>query len=174
MPYVNTETLAIVDAGQIIRANPDTSFPNMGWTDELLAPFGFAELHRPSEHPFPGENQVLEDGVPLLDDSDGRWYLPWVVRDLTPEEIAQRLEQKRQTMIVSKFQGKAALLQAGLLTDVEALVADPQTDPLVVLAWNDVTEFRRLSPMIAGIASALGWTDEQLDTLFEAAALISA
>lgn len=174
MAYVNTETLDIVDAGQIIRANPDTSFPNMAWTDELLAPFGFAELHRPSVHPFPGENQVLEDGTPFLDSSDGRWYLPWVVRDLTPEEIDQRLEQKHQSMNVTPFQAKAALLDAGLLDDIEALMADPSTDRVVVLAWNNVTEFRRLSPMVAGIAAALGWTDEQLDTLFEAAALKTA
>lgn len=78
------------------------------------------------------------------------------------------------TWVVTPFQAKAALLDAGLLDDIETLMADPTTDRTVVLAWNTVTEFRRLSPMVAGIAAALGWTDEQLDSLFEAAALISA
>ena len=44
----------------------------------------------------------------------------------------------------------------------------------VVLAWNNAIQFERLSPMVAGIATALGWSDEQLDTLFEAAALKTA
>ena len=55
---------------------------------------------------------------------------------------------------------------------MEALIAG--ADPLVQIAWQRVTEFRRLSPMIASIAQALGWTDAQLDALFETAAGIDA
>lgn len=84
------------------------------------------------------------------------------------------LEELRAQMNVTPFQAKAALLDAGLLDDIEALMSDPATDRTVVLAWNNVTEFRRLSPMVAGIAAALGWSDEQLDSLFAAAALKTA
>lgn len=74
---------------------------------------------------------------------------------------------------VSPYQAKAALLDAGLLDDVLTLVNDPAADPKVVLAWNNALSFERASPMVAGIAAALTWTEEQLDALFEAAAQIS-
>lgn len=77
-------------------------------------------------------------------------------------------------LIVSRFQAKAALLQAGLLGDVEALIADPATDPLTKLAWQEAIEFRRQSPALLGVATALGWTDEQLDALFVSASQIEA
>ena len=78
------------------------------------------------------------------------------------------------TLIVSRFQAKAALLQAGLLDAVEGLMNDPQTDPIARLAWQDAIEFRRHSPALTGVATALGWTDEQLDALFVAASQIEA
>lgn len=74
---------------------------------------------------------------------------------------------------VTPYQAKAALLAAGLLNDVLALVNDPATDPVVVLAWNNAQSFERLSSMVAGIATALGLTNEQLDDLFETAAAIA-
>ena len=75
---------------------------------------------------------------------------------------------------VSRFQARAALHNAGMLVDVEELIASPATDPITVIAWQDAQEFRRTSPTIAGMAAALGWTDQQLDDLFIAAALIDA
>ena len=77
-------------------------------------------------------------------------------------------------MNVTPFQAKSALLDAGLLDDIEALIADPSTDRVVVLAWNNAIQFERLSPMVAGIATALGWSDEQLDALFAQAAEVTA
>lgn len=76
--------------------------------------------------------------------------------------------------IVTPFQAKAALLLQGLLDDVEALVSDPATDPLVKLAWTTALEFRRASPSILGMAQAMGWSDAQLDDLFTLAATIEA
>lgn len=73
---------------------------------------------------------------------------------------------------VTPFQAKAALLQSGLLDDVEALIANPATDPLVKLAWNTALAFERESPSILGIANALGWSDSDLDTLFVTASEI--
>lgn len=84
------------------------------------------------------------------------------------------LDELRAQMSVTPFQAKAALLNDGLLDSVEALVNTPATDPLIKLAWSNAIEYKRLSPMVAGIATALNWTDTQLDTLFERAALITA
>lgn len=79
---------------------------------------------------------------------------------------------ERSTMTVSRFQALAALLNAGLLSQVNAALAD--AGPLAQLAWAEATEFRRNSPTIAGLSAGLGLTDAQVDDLFRAAALITA
>lgn len=98
------------------------------------------------------------------------------IRDYTPEEEAAAdafaLTSMRSSMIVSRFQARAALLAAGLLPQVEAAVA--AADPVTQMAWADAIEFRRNSPTIAALASAIGLTDTQLDDLFTAAAQIQA
>ena len=76
--------------------------------------------------------------------------------------------------VVSRFQARAALHLAGLLPQVEALMADPATPALARLAWTDAQEFRRTSPTVAAMAGALGLSDEQLDGLFTSAAGIEA
>jgi len=75
---------------------------------------------------------------------------------------------------VSRFQARAALHLAGLLDQVETLMADPATDVLARLAWSDAQEFVRTSPTIATMAAALGLSDAQVDDLFRTAAGISA
>lgn len=75
---------------------------------------------------------------------------------------------------VSRFQARAALHLAGLLTAVEAHMTDPGTDMLARLAWTDAQEFRRQSPTVLNMAVALGLTEQQLDDLFTVAAGIEA
>lgn len=75
---------------------------------------------------------------------------------------------------VSRFQARAALLQAGLLGDIETYMADPATDPFVRIAWQDAQEFRRNSPTVLSLQPLLGLTDGQLDDLFRFAATIEA
>ena len=80
------------------------------------------------------------------------------------------LASERAGMKVSRLQARVALLQAGLLPQVEAAVA--AADPIIQMAWAEAIELRRYSPAILGLASALGLTDAQLDDLFRAAALV--
>lgn len=97
-----------------------------------------------------------------------------VLREYTAEEAAaweaERLTAERAGMKVSRLQARVALLQAGLLPQVEAAVA--AADPIIQMAWAEAIELRRYSPAILGLASALGLTDTQLDDLFRAAALV--
>lgn len=97
-----------------------------------------------------------------------------VLREYTAEEAAaweaERLTAERAAMKVSRLQARVALLQAGLLPQVEAAVA--AADPIIQMAWAEAIELRRYSPAILGLASALGLTDTQLDDLFRAAALV--
>jgi hypothetical protein len=73
---------------------------------------------------------------------------------------------------VTPFQAKAALLQAGLLDTVLAAVAN--SSPIAQLAWAEATEFRRTSPTVLALASALGLSESDLDDLFKAASRIEA
>ena len=129
------------------------------------------------------------DGV--VQDANGNWVENWVTAPMFSEYTdsegvvhtvaeqqaaftANKLNTMRQGMVVSPFQAKAALLQAGLLDQIETVVNDPATDPLVKLAWNNATEYKRTSPMIAALAAQLNLSGTQLDDLFTNAAQIVA
>lgn len=68
---------------------------------------------------------------------------------------------------VSRMQAILALHDAGLLENVEAIIA--QADPRTQLAWNTATEFTRTSPTINALWQALGKANEELDDLFATA-----
>lgn len=76
---------------------------------------------------------------------------------------------------VTRAQGKAALIQAGLWSAVVAYV-DVMTDPtdkaLAEVALNDTTEWLRTSPFLNAAATTLGLSETQLDDLFRTAATI--
>lgn len=86
----------------------------------------------------------------------------------THEEWA--LRKAREQMKVTRYQAKAALMQAGLLETVEQAIADTD-DPLIALAWEEAA-FDRMSPLIAEMKTVIGLTDEQVDDLFRAASLV--
>jgi hypothetical protein len=67
---------------------------------------------------------------------------------------------------VDPIQAREAIRRAGLMPQVEALIADPQTPDLIRSAWEYALKFKRRSPTILAVAQALGWTAEQLDALF--------
>ena len=75
---------------------------------------------------------------------------------------------------VTKFQAKAALIDAGLYDEVEAYMALPTTPQLTKLAWTEALHFERASPTVAGLAALLNLNSTQLDTLFLNASQIEA
>ena len=75
---------------------------------------------------------------------------------------------------VTRFQARAALHLAGLFEQVETLMQSPETDMIARLAWQDAQEFKRNSPTVLAMASALNLTEAQLDELFITAAGIEA
>lgn len=80
------------------------------------------------------------------------------------------LASERAGMKVSGLQARVALLQAGLLPQVEAAVS--AADPIIQMAWAKAIEFHRFSPTILALSAQIGLTDTQLDDLFRAAALV--
>jgi len=87
-----------------------------------------------------------------------------------PEPPEPQPEPVPQT--ISRFQARAALHQAGYLAQMQTAIES--ADPIVKMAWEDATEFRRNSPTVLAFAETLGLTDEQLDEMFRTAAQIEA
>jgi hypothetical protein len=163
------ETGAVVYDNEFRAMHPNTSFPAV-LSVELLNDFG-ADPVLEGPQPTLTENQyAVYDGV--IQDSNGNWMTSYVAVDYTAEEIAAKVEQWRQSASCTPFQGRVALSDAGLLANVEAAVA--AADEKTRVAWEYALEWRRTSPLIATLATALSLTDEQVDTLFKEAASVQA
>lgn len=74
--------------------------------------------------------------------------------------------------VVSMRQARLALLQQDLLDQVEAAVAAmPAPEGKAArITWEYAGEVRRGDALVQGLAQSFGWTDQQLDALFELAA----
>jgi len=82
------------------------------------------------------------------------------VEPVTPPEFAPT--------VVSMRQARLALLQAGLLTTVDAAIAaGSEADQIT---WEYATEVDRNSPLVVNLSASLGMTEQQLDDLFTLAA----
>lgn len=119
MSYVNTTTLQIVEAADIMAAYPDVSFPNRAWTDEELAPYGYAILYYPPNPPVPTRYENLVEIEP--EEIDGLWYRQFIVVPMTPEEIAQ---VNAQTQYENKTQAESLLQQTDWTATVD--INNPQ------------------------------------------------
>lgn len=74
---------------------------------------------------------------------------------------------------VTAYQARIALLSAGLLPTVEALMSDERTDAAARIAWEYATVFERESAFIRALAPSLSLSEEQLDHLFISASKVS-
>lgn len=107
-------------------------------------------------------NWVPAGSARIGDQWDGESFVTPATADPVPEVVTPR-------------QAKIALLQAGLLDDVEAgieAIADPAIKRLAQIEWEYAQEVRRDWPLLNQLAADMGMTDEQLDELFRAAVII--
>lgn len=65
---------------------------------------------------------------------------------------------------VEMTQARLALLQAGLLDDVDAAVT--AMGGAVKIEWEYRLTIRRDNPLVLAVKNALGWSDQQMDDLF--------
>lgn len=72
---------------------------------------------------------------------------------------------------VFRVQAKQALRIAGKLADVETAIAAASDE--VKIYWADAPSFHRTHPTLLAMATALGMTSDEVDTLFRAAAQIT-
>ena len=103
---------------------------------------------------------------------DGQWRRSITVQPLPPEVVADNLERARLARVpqmVSRAQGKLALIGAGLWPAAIAFVdgiTDPTQRAYAEVALHDTQEWRRDSPFLASAAAALDLSEAQLDELF--------
>ena len=173
--YIDVETGDYPLTEFDIRARyPNTSFP-AGYIPE--------NYKLVVQTPHPAWNPAIElctEGVPELIGTD--WTRTWIVTKLfsNPADEAaalaadaeKKLQFARQEMVCTPFQGRMALSDAGLLSAVETAIA--AADEKTKVAWEYALEWRRSSPMIAALSTALNMTDAEIDDLFKAASQIVA
>ena len=95
--------------------------------------------------------------------------------DVQPPEVPKWIAPKPDVpQAVSRFQARAALHLAGLLPQVESLMAADGIDALAKLAWQDALVFERSSPTVAAMTALLGLDDAAVDALFRQAEQIKA
>lgn len=115
---------------------------------------------------FPADGRRLVQVTPTVPDPHG------LVRkrlDLSTGVFAD-VPVDTQPVQVSPAQAKLALYNAGLLDQVEGLVSAAPTP--VRIFYESAGYWTRSNPYIAAIAAELGLTDQQVDDLFAAAALL--
>lgn len=91
---------------------------------------------------------------------------------MTPQEVILHLNPPVPTLPlpteISMRQARLALLQEGLLSQVDTAIAGlPEAQRLAAeIEWEYATTVKRGSPLVLAIASALELTEENLDQLF--------
>lgn len=124
------------------------------------------------KHPETGEVFAYEN-----EQEREQWGAPELV-EMTSEEIEAHLNPPQAEPVpqqVTRAQGKAALIQAGLwqgVLDYVSSIEDETQRALAEVALHDTLHWERSSPFLNAAASALGLADEQLDDLFRQAAEI--
>jgi hypothetical protein len=97
--------------------------------------------------------------------------VPGVIDALTEADFLQAQKDEmhaRVPKVVTIRQARLALLQSGLLDDIDAAIA-ASTDRALKIEWEFATEFRRDWPALIAMQPALGLTDQQVDDLFHLA-----
>lgn len=124
-------------------------------------------------------------GWTLQDGEDGPQTLVWMPVDATAAQAlaaftatqnqdapttAELLEIERAGMVVSPLQGRLALGETGVAA-LDALAAHADTPWATKEAIKNASEWRRMSPLMVALGSALSYTPSEMDTLFRAAKL---
>jgi len=89
--------------------------------------------------------------------------------------LAGEMTARRAKLVVTMRQARRALLDAGLLDQVDAAIAaiaDATERRQAEIDWEYATTVERLWPWVQTLGAALGLTAEAMDALFEQAATL--
>lgn len=92
---------------------------------------------------------------------------------LASQEAATAAQAALVPRVVSPYQARVALHQAGLLSTVTAFMQSEAAPAESKIAWEYATQFDRHSAFIQALGPLLALTEQQIDDLFRAASQIS-
>jgi hypothetical protein len=139
MLIAKIENEQIIEVGEYTTLFPNTSFPASGINDSFMVENNC--MYVSTTLPYDSATQVLETVPPYIDIVDPENPLYWVytviVRDMTPEEVAERHAQLAQQ---NKETGKQLLQE----TDWTAIpsVADPAQSTPYLMNQNEFFVYR--------------------------------
>lgn len=139
--------------------NPNVCFPQQP-SDELLADFDVYQLYSLDQPTIDPNTQIVESTSPI--NLNGNWTQQWTIRNLTPEELQDRIPK-----VVSALQGMLAIKEAGL---VPAFLAWKATlDPVIdfeTLAFLEKAQTWVYDELILNEALVALGIESQKDALF--------
>lgn len=140
--------------------NPQTSFSRSD-LEERLKDNGIYLVSQVGKPVYDVYTQKCVEVQPQL--IDNTWKQCYNVLELTQEE-QYTAKKNFCPVVVSMRQAKLALLQAGLLDDVDAVIAQAPRE--LQIEWEYATEVNRDWPTLATVKTLLNLTEDQLDDLF--------
>lgn len=167
--YIKAQGSTIIEfpysIAQLKKDNPNTSFP-IRPTEDLLNSFDVKSV-LPGEMPeYNSLTQRIEQDTPAYDQENQLWYQNWKVINLSEEEIAINIKNKRQNAFLTRMEFMLALEEAGLYDEVENAMLSDDVDKKTKIMWNNASQFERMHPNLISLGHTLGHTDEQMDDIF--------
>ncbi len=180
--YRERATGLLKSKAQITNDNPDVSLPST-WNAATLDSLGVDPvLASPAPAPSGPYKSIVRDGA--VKDANSNWVQSWTEVDMfteytdsegvvvtVDEQIAQyearKAAERRSKHRCTPRQARLALASSGSLTALQEAVQ--ASGDVVRIEWEYATEIERSSPLIAVVSSGMGWTEEELDALFELA-----
>lgn len=151
------------------RDNPSVSFtPDI--SDAIASEFNVFRVEETAAPIYNAEREKLVWDTPIFE--NGAWKQQWRVDPLSSEELDAQAAQWRQSASCTPFQGRMALIEAGLMASAQSAIDN--ADEKTKTAWEYALTWQRQSPMITALGAALGLTNAQIDDLFRAAQEINA
>lgn len=164
---------------QLRADNPSVSFPRIP-SNDTLASYGVFPCTPVGEPPAHDPNvERLDKGYAKV---NGGWQEAWNLTPLTTEEKAANLAAWRDTATLTRRQFILACLDAGLLSEVDAVTAAtggwPATFDAALIGlsdrqkaearveWAAASSIWRNAPLLSTVQATAGVTDAQLDALF--------
>lgn len=125
------------------------------------------EIEKRPDPAYNAATQTLEYRA-FADLTNYKWVEETYVRDLTQQEIDQRLPQPPDTCTPRQL--RIALIQTGIsLSTIESQIdgiSDPVQKEIARAEWEYALEIKKEHPLVAMIAGTLNLTDQQVNDIF--------
>ena len=143
---------------------------NNGAKDEVVA-LGWLPEEKPS---YEIDNTTQKISSWEYDIQNDKVIAAPVIVDKLIEEIEAEKQAYRNNLKVSQRKARLVLLQAGVLNQMGAVIDSlPEPDKsAAMIEWEYAVEIKRTNPLVEALGPVLGFSDEQLDALFEQAMAI--